>query len=63
MVGHSIREYGSVHCYRLWMRTIHSVLWVENSVTNPEKSELECCDNKVKPSNLMLRSSDDETSW
>ena len=43
MVGHSIREYGSVHYYRLRMRTSRSVLWVENSVTNSGKSEPERC--------------------
>jgi hypothetical protein len=63
MVGHFIREYGSVHYYRLRMRTNRSVLWVENSVTNSEKSEPERCGNKINPSNLTLRPLDDKTSW
>jgi hypothetical protein len=43
------------------MRTNHPALWVDNSVANPEKSELERYGNKVELSNLMLRSLDDET--
>ena len=43
------------------MRTNHPALWVDNSVANPEKSELERYGNKVEPSNLMLRLLDDET--
>jgi hypothetical protein len=63
VVGHFIKEYGSVRRYRPRMRTNHSVLWVENSVTNSEKSEPECRGNKVNPSNLTFyRPLDEKTS-
>jgi hypothetical protein len=45
------------------MRTSRSVLWVENSVINSEKSEPKRCGNKINHFSLTLRPLDDKMSW